>query len=87
MYRIANVTARDEKTVKPQRIGRLVYDVDKITDIMSGVSCCYCEYADPDRIGKALYTSPEVVRHITPDGKTITVVTNNSVYTFEKVEK
>lgn len=87
MYRIVNVTARDEKTVKPQRIGRLVYDVDKITDIMSGVSYCYCEYADKEHEGQALYTSPEVVRHITPDGKTITVVTNNSVYTFEKVEK
>lgn len=85
MYRIANVTTRDEKTIKPERIGRVVYSVDKITDTMSGESSCYCEYASPEFAGLALVTSPEIVRHISKDDGTITVVTKNSVYTFEEL--
>ncbi len=85
MYRIANVTERDGKTVKPERIGRTVYSVEKITDIMSGKSWCYAEYADPDRLGKALYTSEEILRTEGADTGNITVVTNNSIYTFERI--
>lgn len=85
MYKITNVTARDGKTVKPERIGRTVYNVDKITDIMSGKSWCYAEYSDQDNLGKALCTSEEILRTEGSDTGKITVVTQNSIYTFEKV--
>lgn len=85
MYRIANVTTLDGKTKKPERIGRRVYEVGKLTDTMSGESYCYAEYADPDLLGKALVTSPERWRLEEVDKGTVTVETMNSIYTFERI--
>lgn len=81
MYRIANVTDRSGKIQKPERIGRLIYEprMEVFTD---GLRRMFAVYADRDK----LFISSPILMD-TWDYKTgdITVVTENSIYTLERV--
>lgn len=85
MYRIANVTDRSGKTQKPERIGEIIYDPEfKLCS--DGEERMYAEYAAGERVGKAMLTSPVVMDSMDMATRTITVVTENSVYTLERVQ-
>ena len=79
MYKIANVTDRSGKIIKPERIGRLVYRpmIDECSD---GERRCFAE-----TVGRrqTLVTSPVLVDTYDPETRAIKVVTQNSVYEFE----
>lgn len=85
MYRIANVTTRDGKTVKPERIGRLIYQ-PRFDTFNDGTLRMYGVYVNVPR-NKMLVTSPVLMDTFNPETKDITVVTENSVYTLEYTEK
>ena len=84
MYIIANVTDRSGKIQKPERIGRTIYDV-RFEMFSDGLRRMYGVYSG-EYEGKMLVTSPVEMDTWDPVTKDVTVVTENSIYTFKHME-